>query len=136
MIRIGTRGSALALAQCRDIGPSETAVHALTVLFGLLCIPAGLWAGWSLFVRRAGLYMAILCAFSTFLTAYAQEGRMYELMGLLGTIFTTMPVTRPAAVVMSSTSAPETTVSAPSAWACSRISVPARKLSTTPTVGK
>jgi mannosyltransferase len=69
-------------------GPSETSAHALSVLFGLLCIPAGMWAGWSLFGRRAGLYMAILCAFSTFLSAYAQEARMYELMGLLGILAT------------------------------------------------
>ncbi len=32
--------------------------------------------------------MAILCAFSTFLTAYAQESRMYELMALLGILAT------------------------------------------------
>lgn len=69
-------------------GPSETAVHALSALFGLLCIPAGMWAGWSLFGRRVGLYMATLCAFSTFLSSYAQEGRMYELMGLLGILAT------------------------------------------------
>jgi mannosyltransferase len=65
-------------------GASEPATHALPLVFGLLCIPAGLWAGWSLFGRRAGVYAAILFAFSTFLTAYAQETRMYELMALLG----------------------------------------------------
>jgi mannosyltransferase len=70
-------------------GPSESATHALSLVFGLLCIPAGMWSGWSLFGRRAGLYMAVLCAFSTFLTAYAQESRMYELMGLLGILETT-----------------------------------------------
>src|SRR2546423_3661545 len=65
-------------------GASESATHALSLLFGLLCIPVGMWAGWSLFGRRAGLYLAVLCAISTFLTAYAQETRMYELMALLG----------------------------------------------------
>jgi mannosyltransferase len=70
-------------------GPTESATHALSLVFGLLTIPAGLWAGWSLFGRRAGWYMAVLCAFSTFLTAYAQETRMYELMGLLGILQTT-----------------------------------------------
>jgi len=69
-------------------GASETATHALTVTVGLLCIPAGMWAGWSLFGRRAGVYAAVLFAFSTFLTAYAQETRMYELMGLLGILAT------------------------------------------------
>jgi mannosyltransferase len=65
-------------------GSSESATHALTLTIGLLCIPAGMWAGWSLFGRRAGVYAAVLFAFSTFLTQYAQETRMYELMGLLG----------------------------------------------------
>jgi mannosyltransferase len=69
-------------------GASEAAAHSLSLLFGLLCIPAGLWAGWSLFGRRTGMYMAVLCAFSTFLTAYAQEARMYELMALLGILET------------------------------------------------
>ena len=46
-------------------------------------------------------------------------------------------LTRPAGdVSMPSTSAPASTRSAPSCWACSRISVPARSESTTPTVGK
>ena len=70
-------------------GASESATHALSLMFGLLCIPAGMWAGWSLFGRRTGMYMAVLCAFSTFLTAYAQESRMYELMALLGILETT-----------------------------------------------
>ncbi len=70
-------------------GASESATHALSLVFGLLCIPAGMWAGWSLFGRRAGLYMAVLCALSTFLTAYAMETRMYELMALLGILETT-----------------------------------------------
>ena len=69
-------------------GSSESATHALTAVIGLLTIPVGMWAGWSLFGRRAGMYAAVLFAFSTFLTAYAQETRMYELMGLLGLVAT------------------------------------------------
>ncbi len=69
-------------------GSSEAAIHSLSVLFGLLTIPIGMWAGWSLFGKRAGYYAAVLFAFSTFLTAYATEGRMYELMGLLGLLAT------------------------------------------------
>ncbi len=72
----------------RVFGTSEAATHALTLLFGLLTIPAGMWAGWSLFGRRAGLMAAVLFAFSTWLTAYAQETRMYELMGLLAIVAT------------------------------------------------
>ncbi len=73
----------------RLFGTSESATHALTLLFGLLTIPVGLWAGWSLFGRRAGILAAVLFAFSPFLTEYAGETRMYELMGLLGLLATT-----------------------------------------------
>jgi mannosyltransferase len=69
-------------------GNTESATHSLPLLFGLLCIPAGMWAGWSLFGRRAGWYAGVLFAFSTFLTEYATETRMYELMGLLGILAT------------------------------------------------
>src|SRR5437868_3193704 len=40
-------------------GPSESATHALSLLFGLLTIPIAMWAGWSLFGRRAGIMAAI-----------------------------------------------------------------------------
>jgi 4-amino-4-deoxy-L-arabinose transferase-like glycosyltransferase len=65
-------------------GSSESATHSLSLLFGVLTIPLGGWAGWSLFGRRAGIMAALLFAFNAWLTAYAQETRMYELMGLLG----------------------------------------------------
>jgi hypothetical protein len=69
-------------------GPSESATHALSLLCALLTIPVGMWAGWSLFGRRAGYMAAILFAFSAFLTQYSQETRMYALMGLLGLLAT------------------------------------------------
>jgi mannosyltransferase len=69
-------------------GNSESATHSLNAVFGVLTIPAGMWAGWSLFGRRAGIMAAILFAFNAWLTQYAQETRMYELMGLLGIIAT------------------------------------------------
>src|SRR5436305_6217314 len=72
----------------QPFGTSEAATHALTLLIGLLTIPAGMWAGWSLFGRRAGLMAAVLFSFRTWLTAYAQESRMYELMGLLAILAT------------------------------------------------
>jgi mannosyltransferase len=65
-------------------GSSESATHSLSLLFGVLTIPLGGWAGWKLFGRRAGIMAALLFAFNAWLTAYAQETRMYELMGLLG----------------------------------------------------
>ena len=67
-------------------GPAET--QALSVAISLLAIPGGLWAGWSLFGRRAGLYCAALCAVNPFLTAYAQETRMYSLMLVMSLLAT------------------------------------------------
>jgi mannosyltransferase len=69
-------------------GSSETATHTLSLLFGVLTIPAGTWVAWSLFGRRAALIAAVLFAFNPFLTAYSQETRMYTLMALLGLLAT------------------------------------------------
>lgn len=63
-------------------GPGEAATHALSLLFATLAVPAALWAGWSLFGRRAGLICATLVALEPFLTWYAQETRMYSLLAL------------------------------------------------------
>jgi mannosyltransferase len=70
-------------------GSTETATHSLSLVFGVLTIPAGGWAAWTLFGRRAGIMAALLFAFNAWLTAYAQETRMYELMALLGVLATT-----------------------------------------------
>ena len=64
-------------------GRSEENTHVLSLLFALLTIPAALWAGWSLFGRRAGYIAAALAAFNPFLVAYAQETRMYSFLALL-----------------------------------------------------
>jgi mannosyltransferase len=69
-------------------GTTEAATHSLSLLFGLLTVPVGMWAGWSLFGRRAGVMAAVLFAFNAWLTYYAQETRMYELMALLGIVAT------------------------------------------------
>ena len=65
-------------------GTSESATHSLSLLFSLLTVPVALWAGWSLFGRRAGLVAATLAAVNPVLSAYAQETRMYSLLALLG----------------------------------------------------
>jgi hypothetical protein len=70
-------------------GPGESATHALSLLCSMLTVPIAMWAGWSMFGRRAGYIAAIMFAFSAFLTQYAQETRMYALMGLLGLLATT-----------------------------------------------
>lgn len=63
-------------------GRSETAVHWLSLTAALLCIPAAMWAGWSLWGKRAGYLGAVVCALLPFLTAYGEEARMYALMAL------------------------------------------------------
>jgi mannosyltransferase len=70
-------------------GRGASATHAFSLLAAQLTIPIGMWAGWSLFGRRAGLMAAVLFASNAFLTDYGQETRMYALMGLLGLIATT-----------------------------------------------
>ena len=58
--------------------------------------------GWSLFGRRTAWIAALLAAVNPFLTQYAQEGRMYALVALLGLVsltcwlqaFTTRPAER------------------------------------------
>jgi hypothetical protein len=69
-------------------GNSEAATHALSLLFGTLCVPVGMWGAWSLFGKRAGMMAAVLFAFSAFITQYSQETRMYSLMALLGLLAT------------------------------------------------
>jgi mannosyltransferase len=69
-------------------GTSEAATHTLSLLFGLLTIPIGMWAGWSAFGRRAGYIAAVLFATNAFITVYSQETRMYSLMVLLGLLAT------------------------------------------------
>lgn len=69
-------------------GRDETAVHWLSLIFSLLCIPAAMWAGWSLWGKRAGYVGAVLCTLFPFLTAYGEEARMYSLMALLGLLAT------------------------------------------------
>jgi mannosyltransferase len=77
------------LSVWRDVfgdGPAET--QGLSLAISLLAIPGGLWAGWSLFGRRAGYMAAALFALNVFLTAYAQETRMYALMVVLSMLVT------------------------------------------------
>ena len=65
-------------------GPADT--QGLSVAFSVLAIPGGLWAGWTLFGRRAGLICAALGAVNPFLSLYAQETRMYSLMVVLSLV--------------------------------------------------
>ncbi len=69
-------------------GSSESSTHALSLIFGLLCIPAGTWVAWSLFGRWAAAIALVLFALNPFITAYSQETRMYSMMALLGLLAT------------------------------------------------
>jgi mannosyltransferase len=69
-------------------GTGEAALRAPSLLFALATIPAALWAGRSLFGARAGWLCAVLAAVMPFLTAYAQEVRMYALVALLSVVAT------------------------------------------------
>jgi hypothetical protein len=65
-------------------GSSEQGVRSLSLLFALLAIPAGFWAGrvvWG--TQKAGWFAAILMAFNPFLAQYAQEARMYAMVAFL-----------------------------------------------------
>jgi hypothetical protein len=64
-------------------GTTETATHALSLLFAVLAVPAAWWAARGLFGPTAGLAAALLAATNPFLTHYAQETRMYALVVLL-----------------------------------------------------
>jgi mannosyltransferase len=67
----------------RIFGRSETATHALSLVFGLAAIPVAFWAARRLFGRRAGWYCAALVASAPFITSFSRETRMYTLVMLL-----------------------------------------------------
>ena len=69
-------------------GDSEASTHTLTAVIGTLTVPVGMWAGWSLFGRRAGIIAAIMFAFNAFIIVYSGETRMYVLMSLWGVLAT------------------------------------------------
>jgi len=68
----------------RVVGTSESATHLLSLAFALAVVPVALWAGWSLFGRRAGWTAVVLVAVNPFISYYANETRMYSLVVLLG----------------------------------------------------
>jgi hypothetical protein len=72
----------------RAFGRSATRTHELSVLFAVLSAPAALWAGWSVFGRRAGLLAGGLASLSPFVGLYADETRMYSLVFLLAVLAT------------------------------------------------
>jgi hypothetical protein len=69
-------------------GNTTSATHAMSIVFGMLTIPAGYWAGRTLLDKRTGMVAAVMFASSAFITQYSQETRMYSLMALLGLLAT------------------------------------------------
>ncbi len=67
----------------RLAGPSEFAVRYLSAFFGLLIVALGGVLGGLLLGRRAGALAALLLAVSPIEVWYAQEARMYALLGAL-----------------------------------------------------
>lgn len=70
-------------------GTDEASTQALSIVFGVLCVPAAFWAGWTIYGRRVAWAAAALAALNPFLTIHAYETRMYALIMLLGLIATT-----------------------------------------------
>jgi mannosyltransferase len=70
-------------------GRSEESVHGFSVVCSALCVPVAFWAGWTLFGRLTAWIAALLAAVNPFITQYAQEGRMYALLALLGLVSVT-----------------------------------------------
>jgi mannosyltransferase len=69
------------------VGRSEAQLHALSLVFAALTVPAAWWAARVLFDSpRAAWMAALLFAVNPFLTQYAQEVRMYSLVVLLGVL--------------------------------------------------
>ena len=59
-------------------GRSGPATHALSMVGGLLAIPAAWWSGEKLFGRRAARASAALVALCSYLDYYSTETRMYS----------------------------------------------------------
>src|SRR3954454_10535406 len=65
-------------------GTTEAAVRSFSLFAATLYVPVAWWAGKAVWGVRAGWIAAVLAATNPFLTQYAQEGRMYALVALLG----------------------------------------------------
>ncbi len=69
-------------------GTTVSTTHALSLAISLATIPLAMWIGWAIDGRRAGFFAAILFAFSSYLTRYAQEAAPFALMVALSLLAT------------------------------------------------
>jgi mannosyltransferase len=70
----------------RIFGESETAVRALSAVFGALAVSAIYLLGSRLFGRRVGIVAGVLLALDAFIVQYAQTARSYALLVWLVTL--------------------------------------------------
>jgi hypothetical protein len=70
-------------------GTSEVATQSLSLIIGVLCVPAAFWAGDVLMGRRVAWAAAAIAAVDPFLTLHSYEARMYALLTLLGILAST-----------------------------------------------
>jgi hypothetical protein len=70
------------------LGTSETHTHALSLILALITVVAAWWVGSSLFGRRTAWFLVGLAALNPYLSAFANETRMYALLTLLATVST------------------------------------------------
>jgi mannosyltransferase len=73
----------------RLFGRSEPSTHALSMVAGLLAIPAAWWSGDKLFGRRAARGAAALVATCAYLSYYSTETRMYSWLVLFAILAVT-----------------------------------------------
>ncbi|MHB1835479.1 MAG: hypothetical protein ACYCXW_10975 [Solirubrobacteraceae bacterium] len=69
-------------------GSGVSVVHTLSLVIALATIPLAMWLAWMLAGRRAALFAAILFAFSSYLTRYAQEAAPFALIVALSLLAT------------------------------------------------
>ncbi|HLH64637.1 MAG TPA: hypothetical protein VKV27_02960 [Solirubrobacteraceae bacterium] len=69
-------------------GSGAAATRALSLAISLATLPIAMWAGWTLGGRRAGVFAAVLFAFSAYLTRYGQEDGPFALQFALSLVAT------------------------------------------------
>jgi mannosyltransferase len=69
-------------------GKSESAIHLMSVVFAIACVPVAFWLADRIFDRRTAWIAAVLFAVNPFLTRHGQEARMYALVVLLSLLVT------------------------------------------------
>lgn len=67
-------------------GPIEVTARLISVIFGVLLVPAVYYVGMRLFDKRTALVASFLCAISIAGITYSQEARMYAMVAFIAVI--------------------------------------------------